>query len=155
VVLPRSTEWFTHHSRDSCTDLCSFRATASNSSCGSSSTAALLPLPNSREQLGHHNKPHQRGTHATTVGRLGTSPRNATCQGKPIRLVLQHLWQISRGASRKAQHNSLATPTTPPWMRYTRERKFLQVHFSSTNTPSLDCLIHMILLVLHVPKGQS
>jgi hypothetical protein len=144
---PPSTTWFTHHPRDSHTDLHSSGVTATRSSSSNSSTAALLPLHSSKEQLGHCYRPHQWGTHATTVGRLGTSPRNATCEGRPTHLVLQHLWQITRGASREAQHRGLATPTTPPWMRYPWERKFLCIRSSSMKTLSLYCLIrelHMI-----------
>jgi hypothetical protein len=135
----------THHPRDSHADLHSSGATARSFS--STSTTILLSLHNSKEQLFHHSRSHQWGTCATTVGRLGTSLRNASCQGRPTHLVLQLLWLPSRRASREAQCSVLAAPTTPPWRRYPWERKFLWVHSSSMNTPSLYCLIlwlHMI-----------
>jgi hypothetical protein len=107
----------------------------------SSSSTAHLSLCSSREQLGRHSRSHQWGTRATTVGRLDTFLRNATCQGRPIHLVLPHQWPTYRRASREAQHSDLAAPTTLPWRRYPRERKFLRVRSFSTNTPSLYCLI--------------
>jgi hypothetical protein len=147
AVLHRSTVWSTHHPWDSHANPHNFGATARSPS-SSSSTTILLSLCSSREQLGHHSRSHQWGTRATTVGRLGTSPRNVACQGRPTHLVLQHLWQPSRRASKEAQCSVLATSTTPPWGRNPQERKFLQVCSSSMNTPSLYCLIlglHMIL----------
>jgi hypothetical protein len=91
-------------------------------------------------------------------GKVGHFAKECRPQGRPIHLILQHLFQIIRRASREAQHHGLATPTTPSWRRYPRERKFLWIRSSSMNTPSLYCLIlelHRILLVLHVPRGQS
>jgi hypothetical protein len=79
------------------------------SSSSSSNTTILLSLRSNRKQLGHHSRSRQWGTCATTVGRLGTSPRNVTCQGRPTHLVLQLLWQPSRRASREARHNILAS----------------------------------------------
>jgi hypothetical protein len=87
VVLPRCTAWFMRHPWDSHVDLCSSGATTYSSS-SSSSITALLPLRSSREQLGHHSLPHQWGTHATLVGRLGTSLRNAAYQDMPSHLIL-------------------------------------------------------------------
>jgi hypothetical protein len=141
-VLHKSTAWFTCHPWDNRANLCSSKLTAS-SFRHSISTTTILPLRSRREKLGHHSRPHQWGTRATTTGRLCTSPRNATSQGRPT----QYRWQISRGASKEAQRNGLAMPSTPPWKRYPWERKFLWVCSSSTNTPSLYCLIlelHMI-----------
>jgi hypothetical protein len=145
-VLHQNTTWFTCHLWDSYTNLCSSGATVSSFSYSSSSIAVLLSLHSSTEQLGHHSRSHQWGTDATTVGRLGTSPRNVACQGRPTHLVLQLLWLPSRRASREVQRRVLVMPTTPPWRRYPRERKFLRVRSSLTNTPSLYCLI----LGLHV-----
>jgi hypothetical protein len=144
-VLHRSTIWFTHHLQDSRADLCSSRETVSSFS--SSISTACLSLHSSREQLGRHSRSHQCGTRATTVGRLGTSLRNAACQGRPIHLILQHRWPTSKRASREAQHSDLAVPTTLLWRRYPRERKFLRVCSFSMNNPSLYYLIlglHMI-----------
>jgi hypothetical protein len=146
AMLHQSTPWSTCHPRDSHADFHSSLATA-RSSNSSSSTTVLLSLHSSREQLGHHSRSHQWGTHATTMGRLGTSPSNVACQDRPTHLILQLLWLPSRRASREAQHNALVTPTTPLWRRYPRERKFLWVRSSSMNIPSLYCLIsglHMI-----------
>jgi hypothetical protein len=131
--------------RNSRVDLRSFGATAHSTS--SNSTTILLSLYSSKEQLGHHSTSRQWGTCATTVGRLGTSPRNVACQGRPTHLVLQLLWLPSRRASREVQCSVLAAPTKPPWRRYPREAKFLRVRSSSMKTPSLYCLIlglHMI-----------
>jgi hypothetical protein len=148
MVLHQSTAWFTHHPRDSCTDLHSFGATASSfSSSSHSSSVVPLSLHSSRGALGHHSRSHQWGTRAITVGRLDTLLRNVCCQDKPIHHIPQHRWQTSRRANREAQCSDLATPTTPPWRRYSQGRKFLRVHSSSMNTPSLYCLIlelHMI-----------
>jgi hypothetical protein len=105
VVLPvlhQTATWSTRHIRDSRADLHSSGATASSFSNSNSSPATLLSLHSSRGQLGHHNMSHQWGTRATTVGRLGTSPRNAACQGKPTHHVLQHLWLTSKRANREA-----------------------------------------------------
>jgi hypothetical protein len=147
AVLPRSIAWFTGHPRDSRADLHSSRTTTHSSKCSSSSSLPALLHRSSRWQPGHHSRSVQWGTCATIVERLGTSLRNAISQGRPIHLVLQCLWQTSRGASRRVQHRGLATPTTPPWLRYRWERKFLQVRSSSMCAPSLYCLIlelHMI-----------
>jgi hypothetical protein len=121
AVLHRSTAWFTLHPQDSRTDLHSPRATASSIS-SSSSSVMLLSLRSSRGQLDHHSRSHQWGTRATTMERLGTLLRNATCQDKPTHHVPQHRWQLSRRASREAHHSDLATPTTPSWKRYPQER---------------------------------
>jgi hypothetical protein len=123
AVLHRSTAWFTYHPQDSLADPHSSGVTAHSSS-------------SSRQQLGHHSRSRQWGTHATTVGRLGTSPRSAACQGRPTHLVLQLLWLPSRRASREAQRSVLVVPTTPQWRRYPQERKLLRVRFSSMSIPS-------------------
>jgi hypothetical protein len=135
TVVHRSTAWFTRHPWDNHANPHSSRATTRSSS-SSNSTTVLFSLCNSREQLGRHSKSRQWGTRATIMRRLGTSPRNAACQGRPTHLVHQLIWLTSRRASREAQRSVLAASTTPPWRRYPRERKFLQVHSSSTSTPS-------------------
>jgi hypothetical protein len=132
--LHRSTAWFTCHPWDSRADPHSSRATAHSFS--SRSTTILFSLCSSREQLCHHSRLRHWGTRATTVGRLGTSPRNATCQGRLTHLILQLMWLPCRKASREAQRNIQAAPTTPPWRRYPQERKFLWVRSSSTSTLS-------------------
>jgi hypothetical protein len=80
AVLHQGTVWFTHHPRDSNPDHRSSGETVSSFNRSISSTARLL-LRNSKEQLGRHSKSHQWCTHATTMGRLGTSLRNVACQG--------------------------------------------------------------------------
>jgi hypothetical protein len=141
TVLHQSTVWFTHHPRDSRIDLRSSREIVSNFSSSSHSSTVRLSLHSSRGQLGRHSRSHQWGTRATTMGRLGTSLRNALYQGRPTHLVLWHQWPTSRRASRGAQHSDLVVPTTLPRRRYPRERKSLWVRSFSTSTPSLYCLI--------------
>jgi hypothetical protein len=87
MVLHQSTTWFTHHAWDGRADLRNSEATAHSFSNSSSSSATLLSLCSSREQLGHHSRSHQWVTRATTVGRLGTLLRNAAYQDKPTHHV--------------------------------------------------------------------
>jgi hypothetical protein len=134
--------------RDSRADLHSSGETASNFSRSSTSSKSMLcSLHSTREQLCHHSKSHQWGTHATTMGRLGTLPRIATYQGRQTHLVLQRQWPTSRRDSRRTQRSDLATATTLPWMRYPWERKSLRVRSFSMNTPSLYCLISELRII--------
>jgi hypothetical protein len=123
MVRHQSTVWFTHHPWDSHADLHSYRETASSFSRSSSSTLVLHSLRITRGQLDRHSRSHQWGTRATTMGRLGTLPRIAACQGRETHLVQRHQWPTNRRASKGAQCSDLAMPTTLPWWRYPRERK--------------------------------
>jgi hypothetical protein len=135
-VHHQSTIWFTHHPQDSRAELRSSGETASSfSRSNSSSTHMLHSLCSTRGQLGHHSKSHQWGTHATTVGRLGTLPRIAACQGRQTHLVLQHQWPTSRRPSRGVERSNLTAPTRLPLRRYPRERKSLRVHFFLNKHP--------------------
>jgi hypothetical protein len=130
AVHHHNTVLFTHHPRGSSADLRSSRETASSFSRSSSnSTPMLCSLCSTRGQLGRRSRSHQWGTRATIVGLLGTLPRIAACQGRQTHLVLQHQWPTSRRASRRAQRNDLAMPTTLLWRTYPRERKSLRLCF--------------------------
>jgi hypothetical protein len=65
AVLHRGTAWFICHLWDSNVDIRSSGVTARSSS--SSSTTVLLSLCSSKEQLGHHSRSCQWGTHSTTM----------------------------------------------------------------------------------------
>jgi hypothetical protein len=130
VLLP-STAWCIPHLGVSCPDRNSsrIRAIAHNSNRGNSSSnnnsssTMLLLHRHSRLPSGRHSSFPPTAFHASTVGRLGTLHENAANPSKSTHCELQQPWSINRGANRRVLHHGLAAPTTPPWMRFPREKK--------------------------------
>jgi hypothetical protein len=96
---------------------------SSNSLRNSSSSTVLLLHRRSRLPSGHHNSFLPATFHASTAGRWATLLENATCPSKATRRVFRHPWSISSGAIRRVLHHGWATPTTPPWRRFPRDKK--------------------------------
>jgi hypothetical protein len=127
AVLTWSTAWFTHHPWDNRADFHTSGVTMSSTSHSYSTTAPLLQRSRSRWPPGHHSSSLPSGTHATIVGRLAALARTGANPNKATHHELRHPWWTSSGAIRGAQRRGLATPTTPPWRIYPRERKYLRV----------------------------
>jgi hypothetical protein len=93
-----------------------------NSSSNSSSTMLLL-YHRSKLPLGHHSSFRPATFHASTTGRLGTWLMNAASPSKATNHEQRDPWSINKGANRGVLHHGLAVRTTPPWMRFTWEKK--------------------------------
>jgi hypothetical protein len=95
----------------------------SNSSNNNSSTMLLLHCC-SKLPPGHHRSFSPATSHASTARRWATLLENATSQSKASHRELWHPWSSSRGAIRRVLHDRLATPTTPLWRRFPREKTY-------------------------------
>jgi hypothetical protein len=134
VVLLLSTAWCIPNLGVSYADLNSssigaitHNTTSSSSSrfnSSSSNSTVLLPHCHSTLQSSHHSKLPPATFHATTTGSWDTSPASASCPSKTTHHKLRHPWSINKGANRGILHHGLAAPTTPPWMRSPREKKY-------------------------------
>jgi hypothetical protein len=133
VHLP-STAWCISHMGVSCTDLNSSRigvivhntnisSSSHNNSSSSNSSIVLILHHRSRLPSGHHSSFPLATFHASTVERWGTLLVNAASPSKATHDKLRHSWSINKGDNRGVLHHGLATPTTPPWMRFPWEKK--------------------------------
>jgi hypothetical protein len=138
AVLFPSTAWYIPHLGVSCVDHTSnsnrIGAIGHNSNCGNSSSNSynssnnnsstmLLLHCHSRLPSGYHSNFPPATFHASTVGRWASLLENAASPSKATHRDLRHPWSTSRGAIRRVLHHALATPTTPPWRRFRREKK--------------------------------
>jgi hypothetical protein len=135
MVLLLSTAWCIHHKGVSCADHNSSRigeiahntnngnssSNNRNNSSSSSSTVLLLHHHNSL-QSGHHNSFPPIAFHAAAAEKCDTSLTSASCPSNATLHELWHPWSINKGANRGVLHHGLAVPTTPPWMRFPREK---------------------------------
>jgi hypothetical protein len=137
VMLHRSTIWFRCHPRDSRADL---RRSGQLPTVPAVATGAAAYL-HSIYTVAAGGSRATTAVHSSGVPVLQLWKGCALCQGLPLAKVGQLTsYLTSRGARREAQHRGLVVPTTPPWRRYPRERKFLRVCSSSMNALSLYCL---------------
>jgi hypothetical protein len=130
AVLLQSTSWFIPHLGLSFVDHNSSRigvithnSNHGNSSNNSSSSTVPLLHYHSRLPSGHHSSFPPAASQASTIGSWATLLDNAACPWKATHRDLRHPWSINRGAIRRVLHHGRATPTTPPWRRFPREKK--------------------------------